>query len=527
MNKNAFGTSAYSGPLNPVIASGASYQPPRRAPQLQSAIQKTAELWPGFFSELLKHAADVSGAGGGVNVGQWWEQVGGPHLAKGGDHKTFKKMMNEAGIPANFQAKFERLAQDKYPPGHNVRGGGGGGRSWGDYSPGAASGAGQAYVDQMNRRAGINAAATIGAVGAPILYGALSDKTEDPHTRVPEWRGRLGNYLGAAAPLAAAGGMFGGMSGNWKGQLAGAGLGALAGVGVGELAHRGHEAGARTEGLRAARTGKDKRLLSAGAKTEAHLIGESGKAMAIPAALSFALSPTGSPTHALGLGLGAVGQGMAQKRRNAAAVEHYDNALAKAAAGAPTRGNFMMASDIPPFKAPRLDRAIQKDGCLETSKSAESGGMFRTRKDDDAEDARLKKTKEGDMLSDYVTYNQGDFKRSKYAMSTEALGAIVNELLKTAEVSPAVAWSGGGGNPHRMASDIPPFRAPRLDRAIQKEGSPSSDLRQSQSVGAPKATPPPGPSIADIAKPKGPGFGTGIAGAFKGHIGGTAPVHLK
>lgn len=527
MNKHAFSTSAYSGPLNPVIASGASFQPPRRAPSLHSAIQKTAELWPGFFSELLKYAADVSGAGG-VNVGQWWEQVGGPHLAKGGDHKTFKKMMADAGIPENFQKKFERLAQEKYPAGHNVRGGGR--PRW---NADDVHGASQAYVDGMTRRQAINAAATVGAVGAPILYGALSDKTEDPHTRVPEWRGRLGHYIGGGAPLAAVGHMLGGMAGGGRlpGQLAGAGLGALAGIGLGELTHRGHEDSARREGLRAARTGKDKRLLSAASKTEANLIGESGKAMALPAALNFAMNPGGPPTFAAALGLGALGQGMAQKRRNAAAVEHYDNALEgmpKAAAGAPTRGNFMMASDVPPFKAPRLDRAIQKDGCMET-KAAESGGMFRTRKDDDEEDARSKK-KEGDMLPDYVTYGPGDFKRSKYAMSMEEMSSFVEDLLKEAEVSPAVPWSGGGGNPHRMASDIPAFRAPRLDRAIQKEGavsSPASQLSSSQRVGAPKASAPPGPSIADIAKPKGAKFGTGIAGAFKGGIGGTGPVALK
>ena len=134
------------------------------------------------------------------------------------------------------------------------------------------------------------------------------------------------------------------------------------------------------------------------------------------------------------------------------------------------------------------------------------------------------------MLSDYVTYNAGDFKRSKYAMSTEAMGELVKGLLKEADVSPAVAWNGGTGNPHRMASDIPAFRAPRLDRAIQKEGSISSaqsQLSTSQHVGAPKASAPPGPSIAQIAKPKGAHFGSGIAGAHKGSIGGTAPVGLK
>lgn len=518
MNKSAFSTSAYSGPLNPAIESGASYQPPRKAPQLASAIQKVAELWPGFFNEMLKHAAEA--VPGGVNVGQWWEQVGGPHLAKGGDHKTFKKMMMDAGIPQNFQAKFERLAQEKYPPGHNTR------RAPPASSSGWSRASGHAGLPMSDLA---NAGVAIGAVGLPLAYGSLAEQKEDPHTRVPEWRGRAGNYLKSAPYGAAFGHLLGGLAGIGRnGQLIGAGLGGLAGLGAGELVHRSNETGAREQGLGAARTGKDKRLLADASKTEANLIGVAARNAILPAALNYLMMPQGSAPFSVAMGLGSVGQGMAQKRRNAAAVEHYDNELAKAAAGAPTRGNFMMASDVPPFKAPRLDRAIQKDGALET-KAAESGGMFRTRKDDDEEDARLKQ-KEGDMLSDYVTYNAGDFKRSKYAMSTEAMGELVKGLLKEADVSPAVAWNGGTGNPHRMASDIPAFRAPRLDRAIQKEGSISSaqsQLSTSQHVGAPKASAPPGPSIAQIAKPKGAHFGSGIAGAHKGSIGGTAPVGLK
>ena len=52
--------------------------------------------------------------------------------------------------------------------------------------------------------------------------------------------------------------------------------------------------------------------------------------------------------------------------------------------------------------------------------------------------------------------------------------------------------------------------------------SPAGQLAKAQRVGAPKATAPPGPSIQMISRPKGPKFGTGIAGAFKSTIGGTA-----
>lgn len=134
--------------------------------------------------------------------------------------------------------------------------------------------------------------------------------------------------------------------------------------------------------------------------------------------------------------------------------------LTKAGAGAPTRGGFLMASDVPPFRAPRLDKGIQKTDAF---------------------------------LPDGVTHSPEDFKRSKYAMSTEELSRFVPLLLK----------EGVAGI------------------------TPAGRLEQSARVGAPRASAPPGPSIADQAKPKGPGFGTGIAGAFKGSIGGTAGVAMK
>lgn len=108
--------------------------------------------------------------------------------------------------------------------------------------------------------------------------------------------------------------------------------------------------------------------------------------------------------------------------------------------GAPTRGNFMMASDMPGFRAPNLRTGIQKDA---------------------------------DLLPDGATYNAGDFKP-------------VNILKK------------------KVAALTPAGR-----------------LAHSRGVGSLKMTAP-GPSIAEVAKPKGKGFGSGIAGAYKGSIGGTA-----
>lgn len=428
LHKLAFGTNAFSGPMNPNIESGASTQAPPKPVTLRRGIQKTAELLPGYFMELMKCAADV-------NVGQWWESTGGPFLGKGGHRRAFKKLMDKDGIPDRFQTQFMHTAKTRY--------------------------------------------------NAP--YSATTKAVGDVAKK-------LKPHLGTIVPLAGAAAVLGGLE----------------------------------------------------------LVNHHNK-----------------------------------KKREAAKK--------KTAAGAPTRGNFMMASDIPAFKAPRLDRAIQKDGGFED-----------------------KKEKDGDGES-LMVYSPGDFKRSKYAMPMEELGAFVADLLeKEAEVSPAVSWNGATNNSSRQPSIIPPYKHPRLDRAIQKESgaylnhaalnlgqaardvrylgdhpaadkvapkgsahhvaasvtarvpslagnlyyaalppqlhhtkadieelknspnslkdillngyapwkhklkegsmTPAGQLNKAQHVGAPKASAPPGPSIADIAKPKGAKFGIGIPGAFKTHI---------
>jgi len=169
----------------------------------------------------------------------------------------------------------------------------------------------------------------------------------------------------------------------------------------------------------------------------------------------------------------------------------------KVAAGAPTRGNFMMASDIPAFQAPRLDRAIQKNSGETSMPLARLPGGPDEREPKPQDNEKLGKlvkgklkTKTDAFLPDNITYNAGDFKRSKYAMSTQELDGFVADLLKQAM-------------------------------------TPAGQLAKTQSIGAPKASPPPGPSIADIAKPKGARFGTGIPGAFKTGIGGNAGNALK
>lgn len=407
-----------------------------------------------------------------MGVGQWWEQVGGPHLAKGGKHSVFKKMMEEEGIPEKQQERFMRMAKEKYPEGHNEPSSGYGGGT-------PDEGGRQNPFTQTGHALGnLGRAAIAAPFVAAGLYSALSPKEEDPHTRVPEWRGHVGSYLanvGSFGGLGFAGGRLANILGNRNpnAPLIGAGIGVLAGLGMGELAHRKSELDARRDGERAARTGKDKSLLRRASETQGHLAGQAAIS-ALPTGIFAALRNIDPLPLASILGANIFGSAMAQKRRNAAAVEHMDRLRKKTkhAAGAPTRGNFMMASDIPAFQAPRLDRAIQKNSGETTMPVGKP------------------KEKTEDFLPNGVTYNEGDFKRSKYAMSTQELEGFVTGLLKQAM-------------------------------------TPAGQLAQTQSIGAPKASPPPGPSIADIAKPKGARFGTGIAGAFKTTIGGTAGNALK
>jgi hypothetical protein len=102
---------------------------------------------------------------------------------------------------------------------------------------------------------------------------------------------------------------------------------------------------------------------------------------------------------------------------------------------------------------------------------------------------------------------------------------------KIADVSPASPWNGWVSYWAKQESHLPdPVSAgalqseitKRVIRQLEKRGyaplTPAGRLARSMSVGAPKMSAPPGPSIADIAKPKGPKFGGPIPGAKKGVI---------
>lgn len=210
-----------------------------------------------------------------------------------------------------------------------------------------------------------------------------------------------------------------------------------------------------------------------------------------------------------------------------------DKKLVKISASSPTRGGFLLASDIPAFKSPSLSAPVEKTG---------------------------------DMLPDYVSTNDGvGFKRSKYAKDSCHA--------KTADISPTSPLGNGGGNPHRAQSDLPAFRGANLRTPLTKvsefsdvstyNGGPSSagrgpvneaGFRQagdqpgipvnslraplikrgsfgisanpmgaahaSKMVGkTPMLKGAPGPDIAKITKPPGKGFGGPLPGATKAGVG--------
>ena len=540
--KVAFNTNQFSGPMNPDIRSGASDLPAFRAPRLDRAIQKSSgSITPmeGPARGDLVKVSDVDdflSKLAAMGVGQWWEQVGGPHLAKGGKHSEFKKMMEQEGIPPGVQEKFMHVAKKKYPEGYNKPqyeqrsgappGPDGGWRPPGYRRPDTPRWDPEEYsVKGQVKRVLKDPANIVGGLAALGLGGrlAVAKGTDDPDAAPQRWKGRLGAHM-ALSSLPVGGYQIGRALGGNKGSLYGGLVGAGLNAALGTAALHEAERQADTEGRRAAKTeGGQARVLREAGKSSAGIgrkaLGEVAPAAAIGSVL---MGRRTIPLEAGWATTTATGAGLLGRYRNLSSAKAMHKELAKpkekAAASAPTRGNFMMASDIPSFQAPRLDRAIQKNsGETSMPTSGPLGGSSIPLENSG---------KAAAGMVDGVTANSNDFKPAKLAaITTVELAVLTAELLKEADVSPAVSWNGGtfgGAGARRGISDIPPFRAPRLDRAIQKEGeagiTPAGQLAKTQSVGAPKVTAAPGPSIADQVKPKGAKFGIGIPGAFKTKI---------
>ena len=206
---------------------------------------------------------------------------------------------------------------------------------------------------------------------------------------------------------------------------------------------------------------------------------------------------------AIGMGAVPLVRGALDRHAEKKTLKAYLRQPEKTAAGAPTRGGFMMASDIPPFRSPQLGAAIQKtsgfdDYSQDTTKSPPPGTLQKDNQESEKE-------KNSDALPNFVTYEPGDFKRSKYASRLVQLLTLPERYRATKaalEKDSDMALAFDPASMHKKATITP-----------------QSQLEKSTSVGAPKVSAPPGPSIADIAKPRGKAFGIGMPGAFKNTIG--------
>lgn len=215
--------------------------------------------------------------------------------------------------------------------------------------------------------------------------------------------------------------------------------------------------------------------------------------------------------------------------------------LSKAAAGAPTRGGFMMASDVPAWSQPRLDQVLQKNSGEESIPV----GRLKKMQASTAEDPEP-------LRSDkYASFGGRWGRRAAGSASIGLLHSPEEEPAKAPEKSKEkdsdfsnATWSPGDFRPANLNAKHAMLEMPteKLAEFVEflKEGvagmTPAGHLARTSRVGAPRATPPPGPSIADIAKPSGAkfkafsspmGFGSGAAGAHKNTTSGSAPVGLK
>ena len=412
--KLAFSTNEFSGPMNPNIASGASSQPGFRMPTLKRAIQKTAAHEEQLREHKKKQEARISGAVGLSSLGAL--SASGLESPDGFMPGLVPSVHQLVGTQPIHHGTSQEGARGILAHGLRPDFGGSAMKRRGDLGSQA-----DVFAEHSKGKVFVTPSKTF-ADGYAYTAGGLSDL--DKQIGIGHGSGK-GRVVSGVLPYE-----------RFKKDFS---LDTMNPGGSAYMSSKPVEPGVfqRGAGLRGMAGATSPRQVLSYLKNNPGRAAKGFAGLAIPAA---ALGGAGYLTHKYVRGLRETPQN-------------------KEAAGAPTRGGFMMASDVPAFKQPRLDRAIQKDSAF---------------------------------LPDNVTTSPGDFKRSKYALDARMMTAFTAELIKSA-----------GPN------------------------TPATQLAQSQSVGAPKVTAPPGPSIADIAKPRGARFGTGIPGAFKTGIGGMAPVSMK
>jgi hypothetical protein len=207
--------------------------------------------------------------------------------------------------------------------------------------------------------------------------------------------------------------------------------------------------------------------------------------------------------------------------------------LLKEAAGAPTRGGFMMASDIPPWQQPDLGQSPTKrkfGGGIPPQESPSLPANDRYAGDGTSADSnefhppkvgevkKKKKEKDGEGAG-FCTWSPGDFSTvnpnakgaskigSALEVSTEKMAEFVRELLKEAAMP--------------RASDLLRAGAPKVPHVGLK---PPTSIPKSVS-GIQMGHPTPG--IAKQVKPTGPGMGNPAAGCVAGGAQGSLGAYKQ
>lgn len=365
------------------------------------------------FEELTKTATP--------SVGQWWEQVGGPHLAKGGSHAKFKTMMEEAGLPDNVQKKFMNMAAEKYPVGYNTRGGGGpkwepetsswkgpgpepanpnyqGARShrW-SAPPDASYGEHIKHIFRSDMAGTVAAGLGAGALAAVIGHATFGKKKEDSAQAPSELRGRLGTHALSTLPLGLMGGAMGVLiGGSGTSAAAGAVLGGVGGAQLGELWLKEQQAQATKHVQRTfKRLGNNpeklqkamKKWENAAKDTTVQGVRNSAPSLVMAPISAVRVADLGPRAVALVLGSAAAfaqGAGLLDQYQKRLVYEKAQKQLKKAASvknafdesyySGGTAAKFIKQhSSLPPFKTPSLQDPLAKTASTRLYRALESG----------------------------------------------------------------------------------------------------------------------------------------------------------
>lgn len=457
-----------------MAARRASYRPTKTA-SFHTFVDEVEKLAYEFeYGELSKLASEL-------NIGQWWEHTGGPHLAKGGSIEDFQKKMHEAGIPAGKQERLMKSAKSivdkKKESRHSARPASS--PRTGKYTEeekananeynkthGSEYGRTPTMKDFLTPSTMIGAAAAIGLGGYILGAKSKTDEVEKPN----KLKGRIGSIASTGLGLATAGAVLG--SPSTKGRLIGALVGGVLGSALGEAHFRDTNKRVQqkvTSILRAKTDGPSSKQEEEAKVTPAgfvkkHMLHATGAAALLGVA-------TGSPIASAAWLGAALGEGALKQYEQSVIHERVNNAKEK------RKVAFTTSEYSTPIEGPKVARQ-------------ESSLPFRP-----APNLRHPMAKEA--------FNQGQY------------------------------GSTGGFVDFHQVSSIPGFKRPSLATAIEKKSdfndmepaekdkragvmtqtgsTPAAMLSSAKRIGAPKVTSPSGPSIGDIAKPK--GFGMKIPGA--------------